>query len=90
MQQSEDYRAVNPDDTSAHAHSPGTDADAIAREELETARRMRNSPEEEARRAEGRRASEAQRKREVAMQEAARERSTTSPIDPGPDAPSTS
>ena len=90
MQHSDDYRAVNPDDASPHAHSPGTDADAIAREELEAARRMRSTPEDEARRAEARRASEAQRKREVAMQEAARERAGAAPQDPGADAPTTS
>ncbi len=90
MHAPDDYRAVNPDDASPHVHSPGTDADAIAREELENARRLRTTPEEEARRAEARRASEAQRKREVAMQEAARERANGTQVDPGADAPSTS
>ena len=83
-------RADGADDLSPHAHSPVTDADAIAHEELEAARRLRSSPEEEARRAEARRASEAQRKREVAMQQEARDRLDAMPGDPGADAPSTS
>ena len=84
---SDDQTPLEP---SPHAHSPTTDADLIAREELEAARRLRTSPEEEARRAESRRASEAQRKREVAMQEAARQHATDTRIDPGSDAPATS
>ena len=90
MQQPDQRDRQAAPEVSPHAHSPSTDADAIAREELEAARRLRSTPEEEARRAESRRASEAQRKREVAMQDAARERQNASQADPGADAPSTS